>query len=270
LANGEIIMKKFLLLAGTALLAAAVYGQAPGGGFSGNSQALSEGRIKSEMAMMVMEGIIPLRFVNALNGQGISGGLLSVSGAGDFITDGRGIVQLPQIPDGTYTALFSKEGFITTPFEFRVQLGMVIFNWFSVSPGLDGKAWRFVLDWGERPADLDIHLEKRGDYHISYGNMRTTSDGNANLDRDDRDGFGPETITVKEMEETAVYDLYIVDYSNRQSPGSTMLSRSGAVLRVYRENHLAHSFPVPPEAGVRWNVFRIEGNRIQTSNTMTR
>jgi hypothetical protein len=49
-----------------------------------------------------------------------------------------------------------------------------------------------------------------------------------------------------------------------------MLSRSGAVLRVYRENHLAHTFPVPSGAGVRWNVFRIEGTRIQASNAITR
>jgi hypothetical protein len=220
------------------------------------------------MAMMAMEGIIPLRFVNALDGEGIPGGQFSVNGLGDFSADHRGIVQLPKIPDGTYSGLFSGDGFITTPLEFRVQLGRVVYNWFSISPGLDGKAWRFVLDWGERPADLDLHLEKRGGYHISYGNMRSTADGSATLDRDDRDGYGPETITVKEVEGAAVYELYIVDYSNRSSPGSDLLARSGAVIRVYREDHLAHTFSVPPGAGVRWNVFRIEGNQLQALNTI--
>jgi hypothetical protein len=266
-------MKKLLSLVAAALLAAVVYGQVPGvlgGGVPGGSRTLSDGMIKSEMAMMAMEGIIPMRFANALDGQGIPGGILSVSGQGDFSTDSRGIVQLPPLPDGVYSAIFTKEGFITTPFEFRVQLGIVVFNWFSVSPGLESKSWRFVLDWGERPADLDLHLEKRGDYHISYGNMRSTADGSVNLDRDDRNGYGPETITVKEVESAAAYDLYVVDYSNRQSPGSDALSRSGAVLRVYRENHLAHTFPVPSGAGIRWNALRIEDNQVRVVNTVTR
>jgi hypothetical protein len=262
-------MKKFLLLAGAALLTAAVYGQAPGG-LSGISRLSGDARIKSDMALMAMDGIVPLRFLNALDGQGVPGGLLTVDNLGSFTTDNRGIVQLPQIPDGTYNAAFSKEGFITTPIEFRVQVGVVVFNWFSVSPGLDGKAYRFVLDWGERPADLDIHFEKRGDYHISYRNMRSTADGNVVLDRDDRDSYGPETVTVKEAEATAVYDLYIADYSNRQSPDSNMFSRSGAVVRVYRDDRLAHTFFVPSGAGIRWNVFRIEGNQVYAVNTLTR
>jgi hypothetical protein len=262
-------MKKFLSLVAAILLTAAVYGQAPGG-FSGLSRLSGDARIKSDMALMAMDGVVPLRFLNALDGQGIPGGLLTVDDLGSFATDSRGIVQLPQLPDGAYKADFSKEGFITTPIEFRVQVGVVVFNWFSVSPGLDGKAYRFVLDWGERPVDLDIHLEKRGDYHISYGNMRSTADGSVTLDRDDRDSYGPETITVKEVETTGVYDLYIIDYSNHQSPASNMLSRSGAVVRVYRDDRLAHTFSVPSGAGIRWNVFRIERNQVFAVNTLTR
>ncbi|MDR2785853.1 MAG: hypothetical protein LBB83_08070 [Treponema sp.] len=266
-------MKKLLPLFLAALLAAAAYGQTPGGsggGSLGGSRTLSDARIKNDMAMMAMDGVIPLRFANALDGQGIPGGLLTVSGVGDFTTDNRGILQMPEIPDGTYSAVFSKEGFITTPIEFRVQLGTVLFNWISVSPGLDGQACRFVLDWGEQPADLDMHLEKRGDYHISYGNMRNSADGSVNLDRDDRNGYGPETISVNRMENTAIYDLYVVDYSNRQSPASNMLSRSGAVLRVYRGDQLAYTFSVPTGAGIRWNVLRIEKNQFQVINTLTR
>jgi hypothetical protein len=266
-------MKIFLPVILAVLLSATVHAQAPGGsgrGSSGGSRTLSDARIKNDMAMMAMDGIIPMRFANALDGQGIPGGLLTVDGLGEFTTDNRGILQIPEIPDGTYSAVFRKTGFITTPIEFRVQLGAVLFNWFSVSPGLDGQAYRFVLDWGERPADLDMHLEKRGSYHISYWNMRSSADGNVNLDRDDRDGYGPETITVKQAESTAIYDFYVVDYSNLQSPGSNMLSRSGAVVRVYSGDQLAYTFSVPSGAGIRWNVFRIERNQIQVVNALTR
>jgi hypothetical protein len=258
-------MKKFLPLVLTALLSAALYGQIPGA-----SRTMNDAMIKSDMALMAMDGVIPMRFTNALNGQGIPGGLVSVDGVGDFVTDGRGIVQLPEIPDGIHSMVFSKDGFITTPIEFRVQLGAVIFNWFAISPGLNGQAYRFVLSWGDRPADLDMHLEKSGEYHISYGNMHTSVDGNANLDRDDRDGFGPETITVRRIDNTAVYDFYVMDYTNRQSRSSDALSRSGAVIRVYRDDRLAHTFNVPSGSGIRWNVFRIQGNQLRPVNSLTR
>jgi hypothetical protein len=100
--------------------------------------------------------------------------------------------------------------------------------------------------------------------------MRSSADGNVNLDRDDRSSYGPETITVNQMENSAVYDLYVVDYTNLQSPSSNMLSRSGAVIRVYRGDQLAHTFSVPSGAGIRWNVFKIERNQLQVVNTLTR
>ncbi|MDR1899022.1 MAG: hypothetical protein LBQ55_03340 [Treponema sp.] len=257
-----------------AAMAAAAYGQTPGfpGGFPGGPGGgrTSDAMIKSDMALMAMDGAIPMRFANALNGQGIPGGRVTVDGGESYVTDGRGIIAMPVIPDGVHTMTFSKEGFITTPIEFRVQLGQVIFNWYSISPGIEGNAYRFVLDWGERPADLDMHLEKRGDYHISYGNMQSSADGKVTLDRDDKDGYGPETITLNEAETRAVYDFYIMDYTNRNAPSADALSKSGAVVRVYRENRLIHTFPVPQGAGIRWNVFRIERNQIGVLNTLGR
>ncbi|MDR1908669.1 MAG: hypothetical protein LBQ35_02010 [Spirochaetaceae bacterium] len=252
------------------LVAVAAYGQEPGFPAPGGGRGGSDAMIKSDMALMAMDGSIPLRFANALDGRGIPDALVTVDGLGTYATDYRGIAVLPRIADGTYALTFSKEGFITTPVEFRVQLGAVVYNWYSVSPGLEGNAYRFVLDWGERPSDLDMHLERRGGYHISYGNMRSSADGSVTLDRDDRDGYGPETITLGEAELEGVYEVYVVDYSNLNSPGSTALSRSGAVLRVYREDRLIHSFTVPQGAGVRWNVFRIERNQISAINTLGR
>jgi hypothetical protein len=100
--------------------------------------------------------------------------------------------------------------------------------------------------------------------------MRSSADGNVNLDRDDRSSYGPETITINQMENSAIYDLYVVDYTNLQSPSSNMLSRSGAVIRVYRGDQLAYTFSVPSGAGIRWNVFKIERNQLQVVNTLTR
>jgi hypothetical protein len=265
------VMKIFLTVIFTALFTLAAYGQSPGfpGGAPGGSGMSGDARIKSEMALLAMDGLIPMRFANALDGRGIPDARVTVDSGGTFTTDSRGIITMPQIPDGIYNLTFSKEGFITTPIEFRVQLGMVVFNWFSISPGLEGNSFRFVLDWGERPADLDMHLEKREDYHISYRNMRNSADGSVNLDRDDRDGYGPETITLNRAEIQGVYDVYIIDYTNRNSPNSQALSRSGATLRVYRGDRLTHTFHIPSGTGIRWNIFRLEKNQVNAINTLS-
>jgi hypothetical protein len=277
-------MKRLLAVVCAVLLTQGAFGQnpgLPGGGVPGGRNApgglrgaaggtSSHSMIKSDMALMEFDGSIPMRFANALDGQGIPGAEVALPGVGTFTTDQRGIIALPPIRDGTYTITFSKSGFITTPIEFKVQLGRVVFNWFSISPGLNGRAFRFVLDWGERPSDLDIHLEKRGEYHISYYNLRTSADGNASLDRDDTSGYGPETITVTRAEGTAIYDLYIINYSDQHNPASDNLSRSGAVLRVYGDDRLLYTLPISQGPGIRWNVLRIEGNQIHVVNTITR
>ncbi len=59
---------------------------------------------------------------------------------------------------------------------------------------------RIILDWDKSPNDLDAHLVKDGDYHISYRNKRVADDGAAQLDRDDMNGYGPETITINNVE----------------------------------------------------------------------
>lgn len=214
--------------------------------------------ILNRMMKLKMDGLIPLRFLNALDGTAIGGASVSVDGIGAFTTDGAGIITFPEQEDGFYTLKFSKNGFITTSLEFEVKLNNVFSNRFSISPVMRGDYMRIVLDWGQTPADLDLHLEKEGGYHISYWNMHNADDGSALLDRDARNGFGPETITVMETDLRAVYKVYVHDYSNGNRPASTALARSGAAIRVYGRNGLLRSFYVPANRnGFMWEVFKI-------------
>jgi uncharacterized protein YfaP (DUF2135 family) len=148
----------------------------------------------------------------------------------------------------------------------------VDFNWYSISPGFSGKDFRIVLEWGERPADLDIHFVKTGGsggYHISFLNMHTAEDGNAVLDRDDMSGYGPETITIGRILPDAVYTCYIHDYSNRNNTASNQMAK-GAVLRVYSQNKLMYTFRIPADGiGTKWNVFKIERGIVVPVNTAT-
>ncbi|MCL2043484.1 MAG: hypothetical protein FWG89_05030 [Treponema sp.] len=231
--------------------------------------AQSEGQdlaILNRIMRLKMDGLIPLRFVNALDGSPVEGASVAVTGIGNFTTDMHGIVTFPEQEDGFYTLEFSRQGFITSRMEFEVKLNNVFTNQISVSPVMRGDYLRIVLDWGQHPADLDLHFVKEGDggYHISYWNMRSAADGSVLLDRDAMRGFGPETITIMETDLRAVYRLYVHDYTNRNNASSSNLSRSGAIIRVYGRSGLLHTFRIPENrAGVRWDVFRIVNGQVQ-------
>jgi hypothetical protein len=225
--------------------------------------------VSAMMALMKMDGKIPLRFLNAVDGKSLTGAQIAITGVGTFITDNYGIISIPNKQrDGTYTLTCSKTGFITTPINFRIVQNLVINDWFSISPALNGD-FRIVLEWGERPFDLDLHFEKSGGYHISYRTMKTAADGSAQLDRDDTSSWGPETITIKKADQRSGYTLYVIDYTNSGSRSSTALSQSGARVRVYGDNKLLNTFTVPGSGqGTRWNVLRIENNTIVPVNTI--
>jgi hypothetical protein len=232
-----------------------------GGGAADKAEDL---RIQKRLMGLKMDGLIPLRFAGALDNKPIAGAKVVIDGVGAFTTNREGIITFPEREDGFFTLTFSKQGFITTDIDFEIKLNNVFGNRFSISPDLP-KGFRVVLDWGEKPEDLDLHLEKRGGYHISYWNMHTADDGSAALDRDDRDSFGPETITVERSTSGAVYDVYVIDYTNQGSSGSRALSQSGAAVKVYADGRLAETFTVPQNRqGTKWRVARIANGAVQS------
>ncbi|MDR1986651.1 MAG: hypothetical protein LBP88_06745 [Treponema sp.] len=263
-------MKKGLIALLLLRIAAAAYSQTGFPDFSFTIPDMERAMVLSDMALMKLDKRIPMRFGNALDGKPIPGASVEIPGIGSFVTDTRGIISFPEQEDGSFTLLFTKPGFIPTSILFKIQLSTVINNWYSISPELPGD-FRFVLDWGERPADLDLHWEKQGGYHISYRNMRSPADGSAKLDRDDTSGYGPETITVTRAEGNGVYHLYVIDYTSGGNSSSTALSRSGAAIRVYSQNRLLETFTVPSSGnGYRWNVCDLVQNRIVPVGTIGR
>jgi len=248
-------MKKAIFLAVfLAAISATVFAQTGGDNLA----------ILNRMMKLKMDGLIPLRFINALDGKPVNGAQVDVNGIGTFTTDSLGIIIFPEQEDGFYTLDFSKQGFITSKIEFEVKLNNVFTNNISVSPLLKDDYMRIVLDWGQRPSDLDLHLEKDGGYHISFRNMRSADDGSVLLDHDALNGFGPETITITKTDLRSTYRLYVHDYTNGSSSSSTELARSGAVIRVYGRNGLLRTFYVPSNLrGTKWDVFKIVNGEIQ-------
>ena len=212
---------------------------------------------------------LTLRFFNALDGLPIPDARVAIDSIGAFVTDREGALHFP-IPeeDGFYRVEFAHADYIRSVFQIEVMAGTLFFNRFSVSPALPVGSVRVVLDWSEEPADIDAHLIKQGHYHVAYHHKRVSEDGVARLDRDDRDGYGPETITIKQIDRNSDYLYFLQDYSNRNNRDSHRLSESRATVKVFgNRNELLQVIQVPQfQSGTYWPVFRISNGRIVLLN----
>ena len=185
-----------------------------------------------------------------------------------------------EMEEGTYTAEFSKEGFVTGYANVVCFEGNSTSQDGSMTPILNENEYRIVLTWGEDPWDLDSHLSgprnEDGDrFHVYFSNRSATAsteDGNvtvAKLDHDDTSSYGPETITLIKLSNDSVYHYAVHDFTNRYSSESKALSMSGAKIVVYHGNSVIATFNVPiNKVGTVWNVFDIQGNQLIPVNTM--
>lgn len=139
---------------------------------------------------------------------------------------------------------------------------------YAISPvmeNLDGL--RVVLTWGKTPRDLDSHMIFPGN-NIFFRNKKGTD---AELDVDDTDSYGPETITLQKKHYGESYVYAVHDYSNSGYPNSNELSNSEAKVFVYMGQSLVRTYYVPQNrAGNLWTVFRMTGSGdFQDINTFT-
>jgi len=137
---------------------------------------------------------------------------------------------------------------------------------YAVSPvmtNLDGM--RIVLNWGAAPEDLDSHIVYPGN-HVYFQEM---TGADAQLDVDDTDSYGPETITLSRKHDGERYVYAVHDYTHSDNPGA-YLSKSGAKVFVYVGQTLIRTYYVPAnQIGNLWTVFAItEGGEFQEFNTI--
>ncbi|MDR3292864.1 MAG: hypothetical protein LBT20_02030 [Clostridiales bacterium] len=124
--------------------------------------------------------------------------------------------------------------------------------------------YRIVLTWGADPRDLDSHLigaaNGESPFHVYYVNKSAPG---VNLDVDDTDGYGPETITISR---DGRYTYYVQYYS-----GDGTVASSGAVVKLYKGNTLLRTYNTPTNGGIGiyWNIFEIYGDYIHDLNYIT-
>lgn len=225
-------------------------------------------------------GTIGGRITNALSGAAVSDAKVTIRKNWNVVdgtvvktltTDADGNYSVT-LPLGNYTVMLEKEGFVSTHINIAVAQGTDMNKHGTMVPkdesgtdveGEDTSALRVVLTWGSTPSDLDSHmrgptLTNDGQFHIYYSNKSYTENGSdqAYLDVDDTTSYGPETITVYNVQEGGTFSYYVHDFTNRAESDSVEMSNSGAQAKVYRGNTLLETYNIPTsQTGTVWHVF---------------
>ncbi|MDX2469360.1 MAG: hypothetical protein QNL04_02155 [SAR324 cluster bacterium] len=137
-----------------------------------------------------------------------------------FITNELGEIQFPAEVIGDLTdkkdmIKIQKKEYMTFIQSVDVVLGSLKQKRFLVTKNIPVDSVRFVLQWGKKPNDLDLHLQSSR-FHISYRNKRSIANF-GKLDRDEKRGTGPETITLYKIQRSENYRLTIHNYSGSPS-----------------------------------------------------
>jgi len=189
-------------------------------------------------------------------------GASSVTGHTD--ANGNVTINAPFADDANATLIIKKPGYSTL-----VVKGPNNGFTYAISPvmqSLDGM--RIVLSWGYKPADLDAHLAY-GSNHIYFDHKTGT---NANLDVDDTDSYGPETITIDKRNNGTEYVFSVHDYTDINNPNTTNLCTSQAKVFVYIGESLVRTYYISgSQQGNLWTVFKINADgEMQDINTLNK
>ncbi len=221
------------------------------------------------------------QITNAFTGEGVDSATISLR-KGINATSGTVISTTTTLSDGSYsvtansgnyTGEISKSGYTTAYFTITCIGGQTSANQNgAITPTIETGQTRIILTWGASPSDLDSHLTGPLNFdtrfHVYY-EWSESDDGNADLDLDDTDSYGPETTTIY-TQISGTYRFSVHDFSNACYGPSTELSNSGAKVRVYRGSTLVQTFNVPTgQTGDLWTVFQLNNNTITPVNTIS-
>jgi hypothetical protein len=178
------------------------------------------------------------------------------------ISGSNGSFSFTSIPSGTYTAFFSKTGYISDFMVLSVLGGQSTtgFN-MNLSPDIrTTSGYRIILTWGQNPEDLDSHiftpLINGTKYHVYYYSKGSLiNPPYVNLDVDKVTSYGPETITIAKT----FAGEYFYSVNHYYGSGS-LTTTSNATVNLYGVNGFIRSWTVPTTgSGLWWNVFSING-----------
>ena len=172
------------------------------------------------------------------------------------------------LPAGIYAFQVICDGYVIESFEVEVySTGICSVDTIVISPELSIGEMRIVLEWGDHPRDLDsYYLDDTGAVGVAYYSRQYYNGDQlvAELDVDDTNGYGPETITVYDPSQTFTY--CVRDYTNT----GDMFQRTDITVKVYiaGESQPIVYTPTYDETneGRVWTVFSFVNGEIQFIN----
>jgi hypothetical protein len=197
--------------------------------------------------------------LNAMTGIGIAGADISVGNVTDT-TDEVGDYFLGNLASGDATVNITADGYIDYETVIAIAAAETLEQDFALVPESTVEEYRFILSWGQYPEDLDSHLwvpiNVEVNYHVYYANDGyLDQEPFAQLDVDDTDSYGPETITVRRHETTPQLAMEYYEgeyiYAVKHYSGSLSIPESGAQVRIYHGNTLERTINAP--AGVAYD-----------------
>ena len=211
----------------------------------------------------VVEAALTGQVVNAVNKEPVPNAQVRIVGKEMAATTGdEGWFRLDAAPSGKLPIEVSAPGFTAERFDWELEAGVERAIRVVLSPGLEEGQIRIVLTWDQEPADLDAHLKgplpDGEEFHVYFhekGDLK--SEEFVRLDVDDRDGEGPETITVLGVL-PGTYRYSVHNYSGRDDPRSSALAQSGAEVKVYQGGQTYRFGAGHDRPGNIWDVCTIE------------
>jgi len=163
-----------------------------------------------------LDDVLILSFKDAINCKPINDAKVFIDEL-EYKTNSQGYLKLPMASffdqmDARTSVRVEKQDYISLSTELIIEAGTVLNRKMVLSPALPPGKVRFVLQWNSEPEDLDLHL-KGPEFHISYRHMKSAAN-KAKLDRDEMYGYGPETITLDRINQSAAYSLWVDNYSD--------------------------------------------------------
>jgi len=213
------------------------------------------------------EGDMGISVVDSTNGQSLSGFNIEVKNhVGNIVESSYvddSLVTLT-LPVGSYSVKILKDGYIDNKQVCNIAKNTSSSCSISIIPTghIAEGALTAVLTWQVDPRDLDSHLIKydaSGNelYHIYYSHSSDSATGD-NLDIDDRSSYGPETVTIQDVDATARYVYAIYHFSGSGSISTT----SSAVVNV-QTSSVTRTYNAPTSGSGRWwKVFEVNNGRV--------
>jgi hypothetical protein len=214
------------------------------------------------------------KVIDASTGRGVSaakleiraGTSLAVAPVDTINTDSQGFYSI-QLDKGQYWVTIIKHGY--TKEDFKIQVADSASKQVEdlvITGDLRGGEIRIVLTWDQNPRDLDSYLTgsldngTRVDVDFTQRQAHDSAQNLvADLDVDDVDGYGPETITL--YNSNGSFEYYVQDFTR-----SGTMSQSHAQVKIYVGGAPPVIVDVPAGLSNAWSVCRIEDGRVTVTN----